>query len=88
MAEEAKTNIEEMDVAGSEVQKVVLTIVRGPKVKRVTLFDKTGEVLLDIPVSDPAYKARAMRSVMPSMVNTLAIIGTKVPEIKVRVERE
>ena len=88
MAEGAEPKIEEMDVAGREVQKVVSKIVLEPKVKSVTLFDKAGEVLLDIPVSDPAYKARAMRSVMPSMVNTLAIIGTKVPEIKVRVERE
>ncbi len=87
MADEVKTNVEDREVAGHEVQKVVSRLLLEPKVKRVTLFDKAGQVLLDIPVDNPAYKARAMRSVMPSMVNTLGIIAAKVPEIRVRVER-
>lgn len=88
MAEEAKTNVEEMEVAGHEVQKFVSKLVMEPKVKRVTLFDKAGRVLLDIPTDSPAYKARAMRSPAPSLVNTLGIIGTKEPEIRVKIQRE
>ena len=88
MAEEAKGKTEERQITGQEVQKVVSKIVMEPKVERVTLFDKAGQVLLDIPVKSPAYKARAGRFVMPSLVNTLGIIGAKVPEIKVRIERE
>ena len=88
MAEKAKANVEEREVAGHEVQKVVSRLLMEPKVKRVTLFDKEGKVLLDIPADNPAYKARGMRTTMPSMVNALAMIGTKVPEIKVQIERE
>ena len=88
MAEEAKTNVEERVLAGHEVQKFVSKLVMEPKVKRVLLSDKAGRVLLDISTDNPAYRARAMRSPMPSLVNTLGIIGSKEPEIRVKIDRE
>jgi len=88
MTEEANTDIEEREVAGHELQKFVSKLVMEPKVKRVTLLDKAGGVLLDIPTDSPAYKARAMRTPTPSLVNTLGIIGTKEPEVRVRIQRD
>jgi hypothetical protein len=88
MAEKAKANIEEKTVPGNDVQKFVSKVVMELKVKRVTLFDKGGAMLLDIPKDNPAYQARAGRFAMPSLVNQLALIGTKHPEVKVKIERE
>jgi len=59
-----------------------------PDVKEITIFDKAGQLLLQITLDNLAYRARGYRTAMPSIVNKLGIIRAKVTQVNVKIERK